>query len=250
MHGKSARLGVLNRRGTAAAFCCPIDDDPEQLHALALCQIYQDAADEGQEAFAAVCGIYGALAVLGAGEAAPAIDYSVYGFTVGAQSRGAEEEDLLQGLDAMNERLDAVVDAIGFSATTASFVNDMNNSNAAGTRVTCPYGCCDGPECVVEGPPSPGGAPHGHHSLRDGAGAFTFAGGACADFGHDAPPFVPRPNAIPPFRYWQPEGYYWSLHTRGWAWHPGQPSHPQVVIPGFTEPAFSGAGAPNKLNAI
>ncbi|KAK3250071.1 hypothetical protein CYMTET_40533 [Cymbomonas tetramitiformis] len=45
-------------------------------------------------------------------------------------------------------------------------------------------------------------------------------------------PGAPRPDAIPPFRYWQPEGYYWSLHTRGWAWHPGS-SHPPVVIPGF-----------------
>ncbi|KAK3239497.1 hypothetical protein CYMTET_50588 [Cymbomonas tetramitiformis] len=94
---KECPLRGVKSAGTTAAFCCPIDDDPEQLHALALCQIYQDAADEGQEAFAAVCGMHGALAVLGACGAAPAIDYSVYGFTVGAQSRGPRRRTCCRG---------------------------------------------------------------------------------------------------------------------------------------------------------
>ncbi|KAK3276632.1 hypothetical protein CYMTET_15308 [Cymbomonas tetramitiformis] len=57
--------------------------------------------------------------------------YSAYGFTVGMQSREAEEKDLLQGLVAMGEGLDAVAEAVGFSATTASFVNDVTNTAAA-----------------------------------------------------------------------------------------------------------------------
>ncbi|KAK3268103.1 hypothetical protein CYMTET_23374 [Cymbomonas tetramitiformis] len=40
-------------------------------------------------------------------------------------------EEKKSGLVAMGERLDAVAEAAGFSATTASFVSDMNNAAAA-----------------------------------------------------------------------------------------------------------------------
>eukprot|EP00854_Cymbomonas_tetramitiformis_P034063 gene34063-biopygen8986 len=71
--------------GTAAAFCCPLDG--EGMQAMALAQVFQDAADCGPDAFAAAIEVHGAPAVLTAGGAAAELDMSAYGFTVPAEGR-------------------------------------------------------------------------------------------------------------------------------------------------------------------
>ncbi|KAK3282401.1 hypothetical protein CYMTET_9859 [Cymbomonas tetramitiformis] len=57
---------------------------------------------------------------------------------------------------------------------------------------------------------------------------------------------VLSPAAIPPFRYWQPAGWYWNLHALepGWIWHPG-PSEPPVVAPILPMPPSPGGTPPS-----
>ncbi|KAK3244287.1 hypothetical protein CYMTET_46097 [Cymbomonas tetramitiformis] len=71
--------------GTAAAFCCPLDGEDAQ--AMALAQVFQDAADCGPVAFAAAIEVHGAPAVLTAGGAAAELDMSAYGFSVPAEGQ-------------------------------------------------------------------------------------------------------------------------------------------------------------------
>ncbi|KAK3267021.1 hypothetical protein CYMTET_24402 [Cymbomonas tetramitiformis] len=93
--------------GTAAAFCCPLDG--EDLQAMALAQVFQDAADCGPDAFAAAIEVHGAPAVLlTAGGAAAELDMSAYGFSVPAEGRA--------DYGALATRLDDLV-----SATSVSF---------------------------------------------------------------------------------------------------------------------------------
>ncbi|KAK3239598.1 hypothetical protein CYMTET_50486 [Cymbomonas tetramitiformis] len=59
--------GRQHSPATAAAFCIPIEqEDAEGLHALALVQVFQDAADSGPEAFSHAALAYGPPAVLSA----------------------------------------------------------------------------------------------------------------------------------------------------------------------------------------
>ncbi|KAK3259022.1 hypothetical protein CYMTET_31961 [Cymbomonas tetramitiformis] len=62
----------------------------EAMYTLALCQIFQVAADDGSEAFAAAVAEYGAPAVLVGGES-DEIDVSAYGFAV--SDSGSVKED-------------------------------------------------------------------------------------------------------------------------------------------------------------
>ncbi|KAK3282355.1 hypothetical protein CYMTET_9913 [Cymbomonas tetramitiformis] len=83
---------------SAASFCIPIDEeDAEGVHALAMCAVFQHAADDGAEAFARAAAAYGPPAVLSAG-AVGGIDVSAYGFTV-EQQPSSEGESILQRLD-------------------------------------------------------------------------------------------------------------------------------------------------------
>ncbi|KAK3283538.1 hypothetical protein CYMTET_8770 [Cymbomonas tetramitiformis] len=67
---------------SAAAFCVPIDEeDADGLHALAMCALFQQAADDGAEAFARATTTDGPPAVLCAG-AVGGIDVPAYGFAV------------------------------------------------------------------------------------------------------------------------------------------------------------------------
>ncbi|KAK3270490.1 hypothetical protein CYMTET_21116 [Cymbomonas tetramitiformis] len=63
---KNCPFGGKGAVGGSAAYCMPIDnaDAPEAMHALALCHIFQVAADAGAEAFAAAVQEYAAPAVL------------------------------------------------------------------------------------------------------------------------------------------------------------------------------------------
>ncbi|KAK3233496.1 hypothetical protein CYMTET_56219 [Cymbomonas tetramitiformis] len=86
---------------SAAAFCIPIDEeDAEGVHALAMCALFQQAADDGAESFARAAAAYGPPAVLCAG-AVGGIDVSAYGFAVEQQSASDEPvgDDILRRLD-------------------------------------------------------------------------------------------------------------------------------------------------------
>ncbi|KAK3289196.1 hypothetical protein CYMTET_3357 [Cymbomonas tetramitiformis] len=83
---------------SAAAFCVPIDEeDAEGVHALAMCALFQQAADDGAESFARAAAAYGPPAVLSAG-AVGGIDVSAYGFAV-EQQPDSEGDDILRRLD-------------------------------------------------------------------------------------------------------------------------------------------------------
>ncbi|KAK3250945.1 hypothetical protein CYMTET_39705 [Cymbomonas tetramitiformis] len=83
---------------SAAAFCVPIDEeDAEGVHALAMCALFQQAADDGAESFARAAAAYGPPAVLCAG-AVGGIDVSAYGFTV-EQQPASDGDDILRRLD-------------------------------------------------------------------------------------------------------------------------------------------------------
>ncbi|KAK3245050.1 hypothetical protein CYMTET_45363 [Cymbomonas tetramitiformis] len=104
--------GRQHSPGTAAAFCIPIDDeDAEGVHALAMCAVFQEAADEGADAFARAATVYGPPAVL-CGGVVGGIDVSAYGFSVDAVPpvTGTPGEDILQRLDDLAAEVNAAVE--------------------------------------------------------------------------------------------------------------------------------------------
>ncbi|KAK3285556.1 hypothetical protein CYMTET_6851 [Cymbomonas tetramitiformis] len=97
---------------SAAAFCVPIDEeDAEGVHALAMCALFQEAADDGAEAFARAATAYGPPAVL-CGGVVGGIDVSAYGFSVGAVTpvAGTSGDDILQRLGDLAAEVDAAVE--------------------------------------------------------------------------------------------------------------------------------------------
>ncbi|KAK3235067.1 hypothetical protein CYMTET_54709 [Cymbomonas tetramitiformis] len=87
LEGIPVRKGGKSAAGGTAAYCMPADGEgaDEAMHTLALCQIFQVAADDGSEAFAAAVAEYGAPAVLAGGES-DGIDVSAYGLAVSDDS--------------------------------------------------------------------------------------------------------------------------------------------------------------------
>ncbi|KAK3253903.1 hypothetical protein CYMTET_36866 [Cymbomonas tetramitiformis] len=100
--------GRQHSPATAAAFCIPIEqEDAEGLHALALVQVFQDAADSGPEAFSHAALAYGPPAVLSA-DGVGGIDVAAYGFSVPPPpSGGTDDEDILRRLDALTSEVQA-----------------------------------------------------------------------------------------------------------------------------------------------
>ncbi|KAK3242087.1 hypothetical protein CYMTET_48204 [Cymbomonas tetramitiformis] len=113
--------GRQHSSATAAAFCIPIEEeDAEGLHTLALVQVFQEAADDGPEAFARAASAYGPPAVLSAGGIG-GIDVSAYGFSVPPPpSGGTDDEDILRRLDALTSEVQAAQEQVHY--THASFV--------------------------------------------------------------------------------------------------------------------------------
>ncbi|KAK3284528.1 hypothetical protein CYMTET_7824 [Cymbomonas tetramitiformis] len=96
---------------SAAAFCVPIDEeDAEGVHALAMCALFQEAEDDGTEAFARAATAYGPPAVL-CGGVVGGIDVSAYGFSVDAMTpvAGTSGDDILQRLDDLAAEASALV---------------------------------------------------------------------------------------------------------------------------------------------
>ncbi|KAK3237592.1 hypothetical protein CYMTET_52350 [Cymbomonas tetramitiformis] len=97
---------------SAAAFCVPIDEeDAEGVHALAMCAVFQEAADAGAEAFARAATAYAPPAVL-CGGVVGAIDVSAYGFSVDAAPpmTATPGDDILQRLDDLVAEVNAAVE--------------------------------------------------------------------------------------------------------------------------------------------
>ncbi|KAK3279170.1 hypothetical protein CYMTET_12933 [Cymbomonas tetramitiformis] len=117
-HGyKECPYGGKNAAGTAA-YCMPADAQgaDEDMRTLALCQIFQVAADDGSDAFAAAVAEYGAPAVLAGGES-DAIDVSAYGFAVTDSSNG-----VLSELEALTGQVRAMEERVGVHLSQVSLV--------------------------------------------------------------------------------------------------------------------------------
>ncbi|KAK3285152.1 hypothetical protein CYMTET_7228 [Cymbomonas tetramitiformis] len=81
-------------KGSTSAYCQPVEDcTTEVLHTLAFCQVYQAAADSGEDAFAAAVEQHGAPAVVRAGAASGGVDISAYGFAV-VESDESEDDEI------------------------------------------------------------------------------------------------------------------------------------------------------------
>ncbi|KAK3274180.1 hypothetical protein CYMTET_17625 [Cymbomonas tetramitiformis] len=98
---------------SAAAFCVPIDEEDAEgvHHALAMCAVFQEAADDGAEAFARAATAYGPPAVL-CGGVVGGIDVSAYGFSVDAAPpvTATPGDDILQRLDDLAAEVNAAVE--------------------------------------------------------------------------------------------------------------------------------------------
>ncbi|KAK3279426.1 hypothetical protein CYMTET_12691 [Cymbomonas tetramitiformis] len=110
--------GGKSAAGGTAAYCMPADGGgaDEAMRTLALCHIFQVAADDGSEAFAAAVGEYGAPAVLAGGES-DEIDVSAYGFTVPESGSG-----VLSALEALTGQVRAMEERIGVHLSQVTLV--------------------------------------------------------------------------------------------------------------------------------
>ncbi|KAK3283151.1 hypothetical protein CYMTET_9135 [Cymbomonas tetramitiformis] len=132
-----AALKALNSSATAAAFCIPIEDaeDAEGLHTLALVQVFQEAADDGPEAFARAASAYGPPAVLSAGGDG-GIDVSAYGFSVQPAAASTDDDDILRRLDALTSEVQAAQEKVHF--THASLIPGSGVEEQASALVCGP----------------------------------------------------------------------------------------------------------------
>ncbi|KAK3288490.1 hypothetical protein CYMTET_4041 [Cymbomonas tetramitiformis] len=103
---KTQRMG-----GSTAAYYQPVEDCAmEVLHTLALCQVYQAAADSGKDAFAAAVEQHGAPAVVRAGAASGGVDISAYGFAVAESDESEDDEiDVREELRQLRSQIDQAV---------------------------------------------------------------------------------------------------------------------------------------------
>ncbi|KAK3286211.1 hypothetical protein CYMTET_6213, partial [Cymbomonas tetramitiformis] len=85
----------------------PVDEcTTEEPHTLALCQVFQAAADGGTAAFAAAVEQHGAPAVVSAGAASGSVDISAYGFTtVASEASGDDEMDIQEELRDLRHQI-------------------------------------------------------------------------------------------------------------------------------------------------
>ncbi|KAK3273177.1 hypothetical protein CYMTET_18569 [Cymbomonas tetramitiformis] len=129
---------------SAAAFCVPIDEeDAEGVHALAMCALFQQAADDGAESFARAAAAYGPPAVLCAG-AVGGIDVSAYGFTV-EQQPDSEGDDILRRLDDLAAEVHSAANP-QVHYTHASFPPPAGNGQGASALVCVPAAAVATPE--------------------------------------------------------------------------------------------------------
>ncbi|KAK3275735.1 hypothetical protein CYMTET_16158 [Cymbomonas tetramitiformis] len=112
--------GRRHTPGTAAAYCQPAAEvTKEDSENAALAFRFQQAADEGAEAFAAAAEAYGAPEVL-SGELAGGLDLSAYGFAVDGQADAGERDLRDPELVRLSQEVDAAAARCGVSFTHVS----------------------------------------------------------------------------------------------------------------------------------
>ncbi|KAK3272696.1 hypothetical protein CYMTET_19023 [Cymbomonas tetramitiformis] len=106
---KTRRLGGGKRQpaDSTAAYCQPVEEcTPEEVHTLALCQVFQATAEDGASAFAAAVELHGAPAVVRAGAAAGGVDISAYGFSTRASvASGDDDIDVHEELRDLRQQI-------------------------------------------------------------------------------------------------------------------------------------------------
>ncbi|KAK3259031.1 hypothetical protein CYMTET_31952 [Cymbomonas tetramitiformis] len=122
------RVGVGNDpkpAGSAAAYCHPVEEcTQEVLHTLALCQVYQSAADNGAAAFAAAVEQHGSPAVATSGAAAGGADVSAYGFSVEeSDDSDGEEMDVQEELRQLRKKIGTTGKSVVFSQVSMPAVS-------------------------------------------------------------------------------------------------------------------------------
>ena len=114
------RGGRRHTPGTAAAYCQPAAEvTKEDSENAALAFRFQQAADEGAEAFAAAAEAYGAPEVL-SGVQAGGLDLSAYGFAVDGQADAGERDLRDPELVRLSREVDAAAARCGVSFTQVS----------------------------------------------------------------------------------------------------------------------------------
>ncbi|KAK3271913.1 hypothetical protein CYMTET_19761 [Cymbomonas tetramitiformis] len=152
--------GKAQTAGTTAAYCQPVVDcTPEVLHTLALCQVFQSAADNGPAAFSAACTQYGAPAVLNDGASAGGVDISTYGSATG-ESEDSDDEGMDVEAELQQLRRD-VTAAAEVSMVQTSFSQPASTVVAASAAIDAPSYCLAAPTEEFPGGmdvlPPPGG---------------------------------------------------------------------------------------------
>ncbi|KAK3288377.1 hypothetical protein CYMTET_4131 [Cymbomonas tetramitiformis] len=129
----------------------------EAIHTMALCQIFQVAADDGSEASTAAVAVYGAPAVLAGGES-DGIDVSAYGFAVSDSGSG-----VMSDLESLTGQVRAMEEKVGVHLSHFSLQEDEDVREHAPVGVPSANAMArDAPRQVVPhgGGASAGGAPH------------------------------------------------------------------------------------------
>ncbi|KAK3234275.1 hypothetical protein CYMTET_55458 [Cymbomonas tetramitiformis] len=112
--------GRRHTPGTAAAYCQPAAEaTKEDSEHAALAFQFQQAADQGAEAFAAAAEAYGAPEIL-SGELAGGLDLSAYGFAVDGQADAGERDLRDPELVRLSQEVDAAAARCGVSFTHVS----------------------------------------------------------------------------------------------------------------------------------
>ncbi|KAK3245055.1 hypothetical protein CYMTET_45360 [Cymbomonas tetramitiformis] len=134
------------------------------LHILAMCQVFQTAADNGAAAFTAACEQYGAPTVVDAGAASGGVDVSEYGF-------------------AVDDSEDSDGDGMDVEAELRQLRREASDAGREGLRLRCTLGVT------------------GNDDTGDIVGApVVYYGQACIYRGIDALSPVVRDQVLAPFQ--------------------------------------------------
>ncbi|KAK3285442.1 hypothetical protein CYMTET_6956 [Cymbomonas tetramitiformis] len=205
MAGRSVRsYGGKGAAGGTAAYCMPAGGESadEAMHTLALCHIFQVAADDGSEAFAVTVAEYGAPAVLAGGES-DGIDVPAYGVAISDSGSG-----VLTELESLTSHVRAMEDKVGMHLSQVSLLDngDMGAHHAPVSGLSAKGAVAsDAPQQVVPhmGGASVGGVPAAGYQY--GVPTEEFPGGI------DLVPVVvpdwalPSPGGAPPSPDYEPE---------------------------------------------
>ncbi|KAK3277565.1 hypothetical protein CYMTET_14438 [Cymbomonas tetramitiformis] len=118
---KTQRLGGGKRQpaDSTATYCQPVEEcTPEEVHTLALCQVFHTAAEDGASAYAAAAELHGTPAVVRAGAAAGGVDISAYGFSTEVSGASSDDDiDVHEELRDLRQQIGGGDLVCGFTLT-------------------------------------------------------------------------------------------------------------------------------------